>query len=98
MARSVPALVKPELLVWARTSAGLSLERASDLAKIEEMTLGEWETGHDVPSIAELRKLGEIYKRPIAVFFLAEPPRGFDAQREFRRLAGIVPGKESSEL
>jgi len=99
MARSIPALVKPELLVWARESAGiLSSHRAAELAGIDAITLQEWESGHDVPSLAELRKLGEIYKRPIAVFFLAEPPRRFDAQREFRRLAGTVPGKESPEL
>ncbi len=98
MSRSVPALVKPELLVWARKSAGLSQEKAADMAKIEAFTLEEWESGRDVPSLSELRKLGEAYKRPLAVFFLAEPPLKFDAQREFRRLAGIKPGQESPEL
>ena len=98
MSRSVPALVKPELLVWARKSAGLSLERAVTLTKIDAFTLGEWESGRDVPSLTQLRKLGEAYKRPLAVFFLAEPPLKFDAQREFRRLAGIKPGKASPEL
>lgn len=98
MSRSVPALVKPELLVWARKSAGLSLERAESLTKIDSFTLEEWENGRDVPSLTELRKLGEAYKRPLAVFFLAEPPLKFDAQREFRRLPGIKPGKESPEL
>ena len=98
MSRSVPALVKPELLVWARKSAGLSLEMAERLTKFDGFMLEEWESGRDVPSLAELRKLGEAYKRPLAVFFLAEPPLKFDAQREFRRLAGIKPGKESPEL
>ena len=74
MAKSAPALVKPELLTWARESAGLSLNLAADLAKIDSATLEDWESGHDLPSISELRKLGAIYKRPIAVFFLAEPP------------------------
>jgi Zn-dependent peptidase ImmA (M78 family) len=91
-------LVKPELLVWARRSAGLSLERTESLTKIDGFTLEEWESGRDVPSLTELRKLGEAYKRPLAVFFLAEPPLKFDAQREFRRLAGIKPGQESPEL
>lgn len=98
MSRSVPALVKPELLIWARESAGYSLEKAAALSHTDEVTLQEWENGHDCPSVAELRKLGEVYKRPIAVFFLAEPPRKFDAQREFRRLPGMVPGRESPEL
>lgn len=98
MPRSIPALVKPELLVWARESAGLSLAQAIERTKFEPETLREWEAGRESPSIAQLRKLGEAYKRPIAVFFLAAPPQGFAPQREFRRLAGILPGKESPEL
>ena len=100
MPRSIPALVKPQLLVWARESAGLSLEQASERTKFEVETLKLWESESEgaTPSIAQLRKLGEAYKRPIAVFFLAEPPQGFAAHREFRRLAGILPGKESPDL
>lgn len=98
MPRSIPALVKPELLVWARKSAGFTLDQAAELSDTDALTLQEWEKGHEAPSIASLRKLGEVYKRPLAVFFLVEPPLRFDAQREFRRLAGIVPGKESPDL
>lgn len=99
MPRRVPALVKPELLVWARKSAGFSsLPRAAELLGVDPLTLQEWEYGHESPSLAELRKLGEVYKRPIAVFFLAEPPSRFDAQREFRRLPGIMPETATPEL
>lgn len=99
MSRRVPALVKPELLVWARESAGYaSLEKAADLIGIDSLTLHEWENGHDSPSLTQLRKMGQVYKRPIAVFFLAEPPRKFDAQREFRRLPGIIRGAASPGL
>jgi Zn-dependent peptidase ImmA (M78 family) len=98
MPRSIPALVKPKLLVWARESLGLSIAQAAERTKFELETLKAWEDGSEAPSIAQLRKLGEAYKRPIAVFFLAEPPQGFAPQREFRRLAGILPGKESPEL
>ena len=99
MSRSIPALVKPELLAWARRTAGFpTVERAAQKAKLEAAVLDDWESGRDSPSMAQLRNLGEVYKRPIAVFFLSEPPRGFDAQKEFRRLAGIVPGNESPEL
>lgn len=98
MSRSIPALVKPKLLEWARESTGLSLIQAAERANFEPQTLNAWEEGTGAPSIAQLRKLGEAYKRPIAVFFLAEPPKGFAPHREFRRLPGIVPGKESPEL
>lgn len=98
MARSIPALVTPALLTWARDRAGLPLVKAADRAGIHPTTLEEWESGQELPSIAQARKLGEIYKRPLAVFFLPEPPRDFDPQREFRRLPGVTLENESSEL
>jgi Zn-dependent peptidase ImmA (M78 family) len=66
--------------------------------KIETTLLRGWESGTERPSIAQVRKLGEIYKRPLAVFFLQEPPKDFDAQREFRRLPGVTPQSESTEM
>ena len=98
MTRSIPALIHPSLLVWARKNAGLRPEEAAAKAGINPQTLQEWEAGTDRPSIPQLRKLGEVYKRPLAVFFLPEPPKGFDPQREFRRLAGISPQAESPKL
>jgi transcriptional regulator with XRE-family HTH domain len=86
------------LLIWARESAGLSIEDASKRLNVEAQILREWESDEGRPTIAQLRKLGEIYKRPIAVFFLPERPQDFDAQREFRRLAGVTPENESPAL
>ena len=98
MAASVKALVKHELLVWARTSAHLSVEDAARKAKVKEEQLAAWERGAGLPSIPQLRKLGRAYKRPLAVFFLPEPPRTFDALRDFRRLPAEMAGKQSPEL
>ena len=98
MARSIPALVKPILLIWARERAGMNVESAATRMHLEPSILQAWESGAERPSIAQVRKLGEVYKRPLAVFFLQEPPRDFDAQREFRRLPGVTPENESSEM
>ncbi|HKS36664.1 MAG TPA: XRE family transcriptional regulator [Verrucomicrobiae bacterium] len=98
MPRSIPALVKPELLIWARDRAGFPLEEAAVKIGIETEQLRKWEHGEERPSISQLRKLGEVYKRPLAVFFLSEPPRGFDPQSEFRRLPGVSPQTESPAL
>jgi transcriptional regulator with XRE-family HTH domain len=98
MSRSIPALVKPALLFWARERAGLRLEDAATKLDIEAEKLQQWEQGTDRPTIAQLRKMGEVYKRPLAVFFLSEPPVGFDPQREFRRLPGVTPQTESPEF
>jgi Zn-dependent peptidase ImmA (M78 family) len=98
MARRIPALVKPALLVWARERSGLSVETAAAKMQLEMAVLRDWESGAERPSIPQVRKLGEIYKRPLAIFFLPEPPKDFDAQREFRRLPGVTPQNESSEM
>jgi Zn-dependent peptidase ImmA (M78 family)/DNA-binding XRE family transcriptional regulator len=98
MPRSIPALVKPALLIWARQKAGLQPPDAAEKAGVDAQTLESWERGHDRPTIPQLRKLGEVYKRPIAVFFLPSPPTDFDPQREFRRLPGITPQNESPQL
>jgi Zn-dependent peptidase ImmA (M78 family) len=98
MPRSITALVKPSLLVWARDRAGFTIEAAAAKAVISPEVLAAWESGRSHPTIPQLRKLGEIYKRPLAVFYLAEPPKDFDAQREFRRLPGLTRQKETPEL
>jgi transcriptional regulator with XRE-family HTH domain len=98
MSRSIPALVKPALLIWARERAGFKLQDAAEKIGIEKEVLQAWESGGDRPTISQLRRLGEVYKRPIAVFFLPAPPADFDAQREFRRLPGVTPQNESPQL
>ena len=81
MARSIPALVKPALLVWARERSGLKLEQVAQKLKLDPGLVSGWESGAERPTIPQVRRLGEIYKRPLAVFFLPEPPQGFRAMK-----------------
>ncbi|HET19557.1 MAG TPA: ImmA/IrrE family metallo-endopeptidase [Chromatiales bacterium] len=98
MAASVKALVKPELLVWARTSAHLRVDEAAHKAQVKEDQLTAWERGEGQPSIPQLRKLSRAYKRPLAVFYLPRPPRTFEPLRDFRRLPEGAVGQQSPEL
>ena len=98
MTRGIPAHITPALLVWAREAMGLSVAEAATKASVKSEALEEWEQGEKLPTIPQLRKLGDVYKRPISVFFLSTPPKGFDPQREFRRLPGVTPQNESPEL
>lgn len=98
MAQRVEAIVKPNLLIWARESAGLSVEEAASKARIKPEHLVAWEQGVLRPTINQLRTLGNIYKRPLAVFYLPTPPKEFSALRDFRRLPGEVVGTESPQL
>lgn len=97
MQSRVEALVKPELLVWAREDAGYSQADAARKVQVKPDRLIAWETGAAKPSIAQLRKLAGIYKRPLAVFYLSEPPKKFQAMHDFRRLPSEA-GAESPEL
>jgi hypothetical protein len=83
MAKKVEVIVKPELLIWVRESADLPLDSVARKFK----KLKDWETGISRPTIKQLRKLGEIYKRPIAVFYLPEVPKDFQPLRDFRRIS-----------
>jgi len=85
MARSLEALVKPELLKWARTSANLEPLAAQRKIDLPEGRIEEWEQGGVRPTVVELRRAAKVYKRPLAAFFLSEPPQGFETLRDFRR-------------
>lgn len=85
MAEQIEALVKPELLIWARESAGLSLEDSARKSQVKPFRLKEWEEGASRPSISQLRKLAHTYKRPLGVFFLDEAPAQPPMPVDFRR-------------
>ena len=61
---------------------------AAKKVPVSEERLLEWERGDSEPTLAQARKLAEAYKRPVALFFLPEPPREFDPLKAFRRLPG----------
>ncbi|HLY62877.1 MAG TPA: XRE family transcriptional regulator [Terriglobia bacterium] len=86
------------VLIWARLSSGLTVESAAKRAGIAVERLGAWESGEQKPTFAQLRKLGEIYKRPLAIFYLAEPPRQFEPMHDFRRAPVRANSPQSPEL
>jgi Zn-dependent peptidase ImmA (M78 family) len=91
MAPSIRANVRGDILQWARTSAGLSIEEAARRIGGQAITpdrVVQWEASDLQPTVAQLRKMASVYRRPLAVFFLPERPRDFTAPRDFRRLPG----------
>ncbi len=87
MSEKVEALVEDELLIWARKSAHLTLQEAAKKVRVKEERLQNWEAGETRPTIRQLREFGKAYKRPIAVFYLPQPPKDFVPLRDFRRFA-----------
>lgn len=98
MARSIPALVNPHMLVWAREEAGYTLEQAAEKAHFPIEKLRSWENNEALPTLRQAEKLAKVYHRPFSVFCLSQPPLTTPLAAEYRRLAGIKPGEESPEL
>lgn len=99
MSKRIKATINPSLLIWARETAGFDLTAAATKIDVDEEKLITWETGEDQPSIPQLRKLAEAYKRPLAVLYLPEPPTSaFQAMHDFRRLPDLGLRRFSPEL
>lgn len=81
--------VESPVLQWARKSAGFhDASLAAKRLGASENTVTKWEDGSLQPTIKQLRTIAKTYKRPPAVLLLPEPPKDFDALRDFRRIAG----------
>jgi Zn-dependent peptidase ImmA (M78 family) len=98
MTRTPAAIIRPELLVWARHSSGYEIAAAAAKLKVAEDRLRAWESGDARPTIAQLRNAARLYKRPLAIFYLPAPPLDFQPLRDYRRVPDAQLGKLSPEL
>ncbi|MBP9086030.1 MAG: helix-turn-helix transcriptional regulator [Kofleriaceae bacterium] len=60
----IAARVTPAVVAWARHSARLDAEVVAEKAGISVTDLLAWENGTAAPSLAQVRKLATLYKRP----------------------------------
>lgn len=88
MIETVP--ITPDVLRWARESAGLTI---GDVVKklnrkgITDQVIEEWEAGFSSPTYSQLERLAyDLYKRPLALFFFPEPPEEISPKQSFRTL------------
>jgi Zn-dependent peptidase ImmA (M78 family) len=86
--RAIPVSgIQPRLLRWARESANMTTAEVAEKLSKRAEEIDEWENGRGAPSYAQLERLAyEIYKRPLAIFFLPEPPDEPRPRTEFRSL------------
>jgi Zn-dependent peptidase ImmA (M78 family)/DNA-binding XRE family transcriptional regulator len=79
--------IEPSILIWARESLGLSLAEVALKLDKDRETIQQWEHGNSFPTLTQLEKLAyNIYKRPLAVFFLPNPPKETTPRQDFRTL------------
>ncbi|MBE9075978.1 helix-turn-helix transcriptional regulator [Romeria aff. gracilis LEGE 07310] len=90
--------IQPEVLKWARATAGYSVDEAAKKLKCDPTELINWETGKAAPTYAQLEKLAYLlYRRPLALFFLPEPPQEPDFKQEFLSLSEVEPEQLSPD-
>jgi Zn-dependent peptidase ImmA (M78 family) len=92
MVKSVKALINPAMLAWAREQAGYSLADAAHKLGIDEARLRALEADQETPTFAKLLDMADLYKRPVSLFYLKKPPKGWQPIQDFRRLPGTEGG------
>lgn len=84
--------VNPEILTWARQSAGFDVGDAArklGFGDSPQSTAAEklaaMEAGEKQPTRNQLAKFANVYKRPLITFYLAEPPKTGQRGQDFRQ-------------
>ena len=97
--------VNPEILVWARETAGLDIGAAAQKLGFRDSgvssaaeKLAALEAGHKEPSRPQLVKMAEQYRRPLLTFYLSRPPRKGDRGTDFRTLSPDISPREEALL
>jgi Zn-dependent peptidase ImmA (M78 family)/DNA-binding XRE family transcriptional regulator len=85
--------ISPNILRWARETAGLSQDDAAEALGLKtargatgQERLMALEEGQDEPSRPLLVRMAKVYHRPLLVFYLSEPPKTGDRGQDFRTL------------
>jgi Zn-dependent peptidase ImmA (M78 family) len=85
--------INPQVLIWARETAGLGLGEAAAKLGIAhargltgEERLWRLESGEDKPSRPLLVKMAKQYRRPLLLFYMSKTPRIASRGTDFRTL------------
>ena len=97
--------VNPEIMVWARETAGLTQEEAarklgfkdSGRSSAEEK-LAAVECGRKEPSRPQLVRMAGRYHRPLLTFYLSKPPRQGDRGTDFRTLSADRSARDEARV
>lgn len=95
--KTARANVNPAVLRWARESAGLDTAAVARRLHIKADTVQDWESGATSPTLGSVQALAVAYKRPLAAFFLPEPPSEPSLPRDYRTLPSRQPAALSRD-
>ena len=83
--------VFPEVLIWARETASLSLEEAAKKLGVSARRLAEFEAGEREPTRNQLAAMAKRYHRPLLTFYLPKTPNAVEPTHDFRSLPEQPP-------
>ena len=87
MAKSVKALITPEVLKWAREKyINLEIDYAAKKINVAPERLEAWENGEEQPTIPQLKRIAKLYRIHISIFYLPVPPTSFQRPADYRVL------------
>lgn len=85
-------------MVWARETAGLTIDEAATKIRLKKHELEKIERGADFPTPAVLRKMAKEYRRPAVTFYLEDIPEESNYGTDFRGRAEEYTPKEKAHV
>lgn len=80
--------ITPAVLVWAIDQADVTEEEVAKRCKVEADVVDSWQRGEAQPTKTQFNSLVDLLRRPVAFFFLPEPPEGETIPAAFRSAQG----------
>jgi len=94
MSRSSPNVaIAPDVFQWLYGSSGFTTSDISKKIDVSERIVKSWCDGVQKPVIplTKVEQLSEMFKRPLAAFLLAQPPKEPRLPKDFRRHPDAKP-------
>lgn len=74
MAKSIPAIITPEVLQWARLLDLITVEEISTKLKVAPEKIESWENGTEYPTFNQAKSMAKQYRVPFAYLYLPDTP------------------------
>jgi len=95
--------INPQILVWARETAGYDLPDAAKKLNLNDSKsasaiekLSKYESGSKAPSRSLLTRMAKVYRRPLLTFYLSSPPSRASRGEDFRTLARDIDPSQNA--
>lgn len=75
MGKSIPAIVTPEVLSWARGLDKITVDEIAKIMKVDVAKVLAWEDGSEYPTFVQAKNLAKQYRVPFAYFYLPDTPK-----------------------